>query len=185
MSETGLEGVADPSELLVGDRRPGVPGSVIFPALHGSRTVLIEIQALVVTSRIARRVAIGIESRRLSLVLGVLSKRVGLDFTEQDVFVAVAGGAVTDEPAADLAIALALASAVKDIPLPGDAVAIGELGLAGEVRNVPALGRRLGEARRLGLDAAFVPTTSTSHSTRVVEVGDVRGAVERALPTRA
>lgn len=186
MSESGLEGVPDPSQLLIGDRRPGVPGSVIFPAMNGSRPMLMEIQALVVdNSRLARRVAIGIEGRRLALILGVLGKRNGRDFTEKDVFVAAAGGATTNEPAADLAIALAIASAAEGIPLPTDAVAIGELGLAGELRAVPSLDRRLNEAARLGLGCAFVPRSAkTIKATNIVHVDDVNNAMDLALRPR-
>lgn len=184
MSETGLTGVPDPSQLLIGDRRQGVPGSIVFPAMQGSRPMLMEIQALVVPSKLGRRVAIGIEARRVALVIGVLGKRRGLDFSEKDVFVAAAGGAVTNEPAADLAIALALTSAHDDIALP-DAVAVGELGLAGEVRTVPSLSRRLKEAARLGISAAFVPLGSSPKATaRVVEVEDVATAIERAFTAR-
>lgn len=187
MSGRGLQGVPDPSELLIGDRRSGVSGSVIFPAMNGSRPMLIEIQALVVdNSKLARRVAIGIESRRLALILGVLGKRTQRDFAERDVFVAAAGGAVTSEPAADLAIAMAIASAADDVPLPDDAVAVGEIGLAGELRSVPSLERRLSEAARLGLGAAFVPKPSkTLTGANVVCVEDVHGAIKRALASRA
>lgn len=187
MSGLGLEGVPDPSELLIGDRRPGVPGSVIFPAMHGSRPMLMEIQALVVdNSRLARRVPIGVDARRLALILGVLGKRTGRNFSEKDVFVAVAGGAVTNEPAADLAIALAVASAEDGVPLPDDSIAIGELGLAGEVRAVPALERRLSEAARLGLGRAFVPERGdVKAGPSIVPVDDVSVAVRRALGTRA
>ena len=187
MSEGGLEGVADPSELLIGDRRPGVSGSVIFPAMNGSRPMLIEIQALVVdNSKLARRVAIGIEARRLALILGVLGKRGQWNFAEKDVFVAAAGGAVTSEPAADLAIALAIVSAAQDAPLPSDAVAIGELGLAGELRNVPSIERRLSEAARLGLGEAFVPKRSKiAQGASVVRVEDVTAAIDSAFTPRA
>ena len=184
MSEAGLSGVPDPSELLIGDRRRGVPGSIVFPAMQGSRPMLMEVQALVVPSKLARRVAIGIDARRLALILGVLSKRRSMDFSEKDVFVAAAGGAVTNEPAADLAIALALTSAHDDKPLP-EAVAVGEVGLAGEVRSVPSLSRRLKEAARLGLGTAFVPTKSSQDRTaHVIEVDDVATAIERAFTAR-
>ncbi len=187
MCERGLEGVADPSELLIGDRRSGVSGTVVFPAINGSRPILIEVQALVVNdSKLARRVAIGIDSRRLALILGVLGKRAGIDFSNKDVFVAAAGGAVANEPAADLAIALAVASATRDQPLPEDAVAIGEVGLAGELRSVPALGRRLNEAARLGLGVAFVPRRSnTASSVNVAPFEDVGSAIDAAFASRA
>lgn len=185
MSESGLEEVADPSELLVGERRTGISGSVVFPALHGSRPVLIEIQALVVDSKLGRRVAIGIEPRRLSLVLGVLSKRMGMDFMDKDVFVAAAGGAAANEPAADLAIALALASAITNVPFPAEGIAVGELGLAGEVRTAPGLVRRLGEAGRLGFKTAFVPPRApASRAPRSIAVDDVVVAIDNALHAR-
>lgn len=187
MSERGLEGVPDPSQLLIGDRRTGVPGSIIFPGMNGSRPMLMEIQALVVDdSKLARRVAIGIEPRRLALILGVLGKRRSLTFAEKDVFVAVAGGAVTSEPAADLAVAMAVASAASGTPLLDDAVAIGELGLGGELRNVPSLERRLNEAARLGLGRAFVPQRSPAAAgSDVIRVEDVDVAMERANDLRA
>jgi len=187
MGEKGLEGVPDPSELLIGDRRSGVSGSAIFPAVNGSRPMLTEIQALVVAnSKVARRVAIGIDSRRLALILGVLGKCTDIDLSDKDVFVAAAGGAVANEPAADLAIAMAVASATKDTPLPNDAVAIGELGLAGELRNVPAVQRRLAEAARLGLGLAFVPQRcNAATSSHIVPVEDVGVAIDRAFALRA
>ena len=187
MSGAGLEGVPDPSELLIGDRRPGVPGSVVFAALHGSRPMLVEIQALVVPeSRVGRRVAIGIDSRRLSLILGVLVTRADISFADADIFVAAAGGVVTNEPAADLAIALALASAHRKQPLPSDAVALGELGLTGEIRTVPAVDRRLSEASRLGFGTAYVPRNGmTSRVARTVEVDDLDVAIKRAFALRA
>jgi DNA repair protein RadA/Sms len=130
-------------------------------------------------------VAIGIESRRLALILGVVGKRTGRDFTDKDVFVAAAGGATTNEPAADLAIALAVASSADGIALPTDAVAVGELGLAGELRAVPSPQRRLNEAARLGLGSAFVPrSTSAASGVNVIHVDDVNDAMERALAPR-
>jgi DNA repair protein RadA/Sms len=159
MGGAGLAPVPDPSAMLLADRCTGVAGSVVLPSLEGRRPMLIEVQALVPsgTSPQARRVTSGIDQRRLSLMLGVLAGRAGVSLADRDVFLAAAGGFQVKEPAADLAIALALYSAARDIPIPDDVVAFGELGLGGEVRRVPGLERRLREAARLGFKTALVP----------------------------
>src|SRR5918999_1960099 len=159
MSGRGLTSVPDPSALLLADRAPGVTGSIVFPKLDGSRSVLVEVQALVSGSGLAhpRRVAQGVDPRRLDLLLGVLAERAGLGLNNKDVFVAAAGGLNVREPAADLALCLALFSATLKVALPGDVVALGEVGLGGEVRRVPGIGRRLSEAVSHGFGAAIVP----------------------------
>ena len=159
MGETGLEPVPDPSALLLADRRDGVAGSVVFPSLEGTRPVLVELQALVARADTpqARRVAIGLDARRVALLLGVLDGRAQTSFAQQDVFAAAAGGMAVKEPAADLALCLALHSARHGRPVPDDLVAIGEIGLGGEVRRVPGVARRLAEARRFGFRRALVP----------------------------
>jgi DNA repair protein RadA/Sms len=159
MSSTGLEPVEDPSSVLLADRSVGISGSCVFPGVQGSRSLLIEIQALVSKSDYAppRRVAIGIEQRRMALLLGVMSECLDLKLGDHDVFVSAAGGLAIREPAADVATCLAIHSAKTAWPLPPGAVAIGELGLGGEVRRVPGIERRLVEAHRLGFDAAIVP----------------------------
>ena len=159
MAEGGLEAVTDPSAMLLADRRPGVTGSVVFAALEGTRPVLTEVQAL--TARCdgnhPQRVAIGLDARRLALLLGVLEERAKIKLGSKDVFTAAAGGLAIKEPAVDLALALALASAWLDKPLARGVVAVGEVGLAGEVRRVPGLKRRLLEAARLGFTVAVCP----------------------------
>jgi DNA repair protein RadA/Sms len=159
MNGHGLVAVADPSSLLLSDRRPGVAGSIVFPCLEGSRPVLVEVQALVTKSDLshARRVAIGLDSRRLTLMLGVMSRDASSSFTSKDVFAAAAGGLSVKEPAADLPLCLAALSAERDVPLDPEVVAIGEVGLGGEVRKVPGVERRLAEAARLGFRCALVP----------------------------
>jgi DNA repair protein RadA/Sms len=159
MAEKGLEAVLDPSAMLLADRCRGVAGSVVFPGLEGTRPVLMEAQALVAENKSPqpRRVAHGFDSKRLALLLGVLHQRAGLSFGERDVFVGTAGGLAVREPAADLAFALALASAHADRVVPGDVVVFGEVGLGGEVRRVPGSERRLLEAARLGFRTAIVP----------------------------
>jgi DNA repair protein RadA/Sms len=159
MGERGLEAVDDPSEMLLADRSIGVPGSIVFPGLEGTRPLLVELQALVTSTVFTqpRQVAIGVDGRRVSLLLGVLSERTKLDVLKSDVFVAAAGGIAVKEPAADLALCLALLSARVGMPLPSSMVAVGEVGLAGEVRRVPGIQRRLSEAKRLGFTEALVP----------------------------
>jgi DNA repair protein RadA/Sms len=188
MSARGLEPVGDPSALLLQDRRPGAPGSAVFPSLEGSRPVLVEVQALVDGEKIAqpRRVAIGFDARRLSLLTAVLTARANVDLGGRDVFVAAAGGIALREPAADLAACLALFSAMIDSPLDERAVAVGEVGLSGEVRRVPAIARRLSEARRLGFTSAFVPMSFDEQISglRLIRVPDLTAAFTQARGPR-
>lgn len=159
MDSHGLEVVADPSAMLLADRHEGIAGSVVFPGLEGTRPVLVEIQALVTKSELnqPRRVAIGLDPRRMALILGVLSKDEDLSIGLRDAFVAAAGGLAVREPASDLAVCLALISAAQNAAVHPSTVAIGEVGLGGEVRRVPAIDRRLAEAARLGFTRAIVP----------------------------
>ncbi|MGH2752655.1 MAG: DNA repair protein RadA [Actinomycetota bacterium] len=187
MGERGLEVVGDPSAMLLSDRRPGVSGSVVFCGLEGTRPVLVEIQSLVVKGSPpnVRRVPIGVDAKRLALLAGVLFNRVTLDLSDKDLFVAAAGGFVVREPAADLPVCLALHSAAHNVPVPGDVVAMGEVGLGGEVRRVPGLGRRLTEAARLGFRRALVPpgTKPAVPGLEVIEVTDVASALRATTST--
>lgn len=162
MADDGLRAVPDPSGLFLGDRRAGVPGSVVVPAVEGHRPLLVEIQALVAPSGLAmpRRSAQGLDNGRVSLLIAVLDRRVGLSLAGADVFVSAVGGAKVSEPAADLAVSLALASALTGTALPPDVVACGEVGLGGEVRQVAQTARRLAEAGRLGFRSAVVPASA-------------------------
>lgn len=162
MTDSGLSGVPDPSALFLADRRPGTPGSIVAPVLDGHRPLLVEVQALVAKSAIPtpRRSAQGLDSGRLALVLAVLQQHVGLPFHDQDVHTVVAGGVKTVEPGADLALALALASARHGVAVPDDLVACGEVGLGGELRQVHQTARRLAEAARLGFRRAVVPASA-------------------------
>ncbi|MCU1489785.1 MAG: repair protein RadA, partial [Acidimicrobiaceae bacterium] len=152
MGERGLESVADPSAFLLADRRPGVAGSVVAPVLEGRRPLLVEVQALVARSSLAtpRRAAQGVVPGRLALLLAVLEQRAGCPFAGMDVFASAVGGIRVHEPASDLALGLALASASLGVPLGEDLVACGEVGLGGEVRQVAQTDRRLAEAARRG-----------------------------------
>jgi DNA repair protein RadA/Sms len=160
MNDSGLAAVTDPYKLLLGDRRPGASGSAVLPAMQGQRALLVEVQAL--TSRTApetpsRRSAQGVDGGRLALLLAVLEQRAGVSVMRTDVFASAVGGIRVLEPAADLALALALASAVTDRSLPPDLVVFGEVGLGGEIRQVPHAPRRLAEAARVGFRHALVP----------------------------
>jgi DNA repair protein RadA/Sms len=179
MTEAGMRGVDDPSGLFLADRRTGVPGSAIVTAMEGRRALVAEIQALVSTAGAGgiRRSAHGVDAGRLSLLLAVLDKRAGLHLASFEIFVSVVGGLRLSEPAADLAIVLALASAALGRPLPDGLVAFGEIGLAGEIRQVPHGPRRLAEAARLGFGQALVPASFSGAAdgmvvTKVSDVGE-------------
>jgi DNA repair protein RadA/Sms len=189
MRGDGLAPVGDPSAMFLADRRPGAVGSIVFPGLEGSRPVLTEIQALVCPSSLARRVATGVDSRRLSLLLGVLGESAGLSLGTHDVFVAAAGGITVREPAADLAVCLALLSCWNKSPLDARTVAVGEVGLSGEVRRVPGVDRRLAEAARLGFASAITPrgVEAAPPGMTLLEVHDLvaaQAAARRAVGRR-
>ena len=158
MTERGLEAVANPSELFLGDRHAVASGSAVTALLEGTRPVLIEVQALATKAGFGtpQRVSTGFDSRRLALLLAVLEKRAGLSFGQLDVFLNVVGGVRMQEPAGDLAVAAALASSVYDRATPSDAVFIGELGLGGEIRPVSQVERRIAEAKNMGMGRVFV-----------------------------
>ena len=159
MRETGLHEVPNPSEIFLSERGYGVSGSTVVCSLEGTRPVLVEIQALVTPSSYGtpQRTATGFDYQRLQMLLAVLEKRVGLAFSDYDVFVNVAGGVKLDEPAVDLGVAVACASSFRDVPTDTNAVLIGEVGLGGEIRTVSQLPPRLKEAQKLGFDRAVVP----------------------------
>src|SRR6476646_4598449 len=158
MSQTGLEPVANPSELFMGDRALGASGSAVTALLEGSRPLLVEIQGLAAKAGFGtpQRVATGFDGRRLALLLAVLDKRAGLSFAQLDVFLNVVGGLRLQEPGGDLAVAPALASSVFDKPLPSDAIFIGEVGLGGEVRTVSQAERRIAEAANMGMQRIYL-----------------------------
>jgi DNA repair protein RadA/Sms len=162
MTDGGLVGVPDPSGLFLTDRHTGITGSVVVPTLEGHRPLLVEVQALVTPTYLPtpRRSAIGLDQRRLVLLLAVLDRRTDLTFANADVHASVVGGVRLVEPGADLAVALALASARTGVPVPDDVVACGEVGLGGELRQVGATPRRLAEAARLGFRRAVVPASA-------------------------
>ena len=158
MTEKGLEEVKDPSALLLSNRPAHAPGSVLTCLMEGSRPVLIEIQALVTPAAYGSpsRRATGVDTNRLNLILAVLGRRAAIGFGDQDVFVNVVGGMSATDPSIDFAIALALVSAKLDKPFSHDALAIGEIGLTGELRPVQNTSGRVKEAHRLGLTTIYL-----------------------------
>jgi len=158
MKDKGLVEVTNPSALFLAERSVSAPGSVVVPTMEGTRPILVELQALVSTSGLAmpRRQALGIDPARLSLLAAVLEKKVGLKLFDRDIFVNVAGGVKVVEPAADLGLVAAVASSYSEQPVDYDAVFIGEIGLAGEVRGVSRLEIRLKEAAKLGFKRAVL-----------------------------
>src|SRR5690349_20498176 len=179
MSQTGLEPVANPSELFLGDRASHASGSAVTALLEGTRPVLIEVQALVTKAGFGtpQRVTTGYDGRRLALLLAVLDKRAGLSFATLDVFLNVVGGVRLQEPGGDLAVAAALASTVYERALPADAVFIGEVGLGGEVRPVSQVERRVAEAANMGMTRVYVAeriVPKRAAATRDVQVIGVR-----------
>jgi DNA repair protein RadA/Sms len=176
MGESGLIGVGSPSAMLLAERREAVSGSAVMPAMEGTRPLLVEIQALVTPSYLPapRRLATGLDASRLLQVIAVLERRAGLSFAGQDVYVSVAGGVRVIEPAIDLPLALALASALKDTRIPLDVASFGELGLTGQIRPVSQPSSRVREALRMGIQRVLGASSESSAATR--EVGMVRVA---------
>ena len=191
LGDTGIVGLPDPSGLFLSQRAEVAPGSCATITIEGRRPMPAEVQALVDASVLAspRRAVSGLDSSRVAMVLAVLSSHAGLRVGDRDVYAATVGGVRLAEPATDLAIALALASASTGAAVPGDVVAVGEVGLSGDVRPVPGVSRRLAEAARLGFKRALVPRESgpltAPAGLSVTTVDDVRMAVSvlRALPS--
>ncbi|CAM3894945.1 DNA repair protein RadA [Alkalicoccus chagannorensis] len=160
MKESGLEEVLNPSEIFLEERSAGAAGSAVVASLEGTRTVLVEIQALISPTSFGnpRRMATGVDQNRISLIMAVLEKRVGMMLQNQDAYVKVAGGVKLDEPSIDLAVTTAIASSFRDASTePGDVI-IGEVGLTGEVRRVSRIEQRVQEAAKLGFTRVIVPS---------------------------
>lgn len=192
MAATGLQEVVDPSDAFLAGRPMDASGSVVFAGVEGSRPVLVEIQALVAPSSFphSRRTAAGLPVSRVDLLLAVLERRVGLAISGHDVYVKVSGGLRVDEPAADLGIALALASALTERPSHARLVTFGEVGLAGEVRAVQRSDDRLREAARLGFTHGVMPSAAgpsaqqPGNGMTVTAAKTVREAIDAALKPR-
>jgi DNA repair protein RadA/Sms len=189
MGELGLAEVADPARAFLVEHERPAPGSVVAPTLEGSRPILVEVQALVAPTAYGtpRRTASGVDPNRLALLVAVLGRRAGIGLASHDVYANLAGGLTVDEPGLDLPLAIALASSLRDLPVRPGTVAIGEVGLLGELRAVSGLERRLREAARLGFTRAVVPPAARSAAApavpglEVVCVATLGAALEAVL----
>ena len=186
METGGLSEVSNPSSLFLTSREENVTGTVVFPALEGTRPVLVEVQALTVrlaSGATPRRAVVGWDSGRLAMILAVLEARCGLSFSSAEVYLNIAGGYRVQDPAADLAVAAALVSALSEQPVPVDAVAFGEIALSGEVRPVAHGALRLREAAKLGFGRALVPVKQGSEGAalEVASFGNLAGFVAHML----
>ena len=162
MTEKGLKGVSNPSALFLSQHDNPVPGACVMVTQEGTRPLLVEIQALVDTSHLpnARRLSVGLEQNRLAMLLAVLHRHAGIAAFDQDVFINAVGGVKITEPAADLAVLLAIHSSMRSRPLPRGLVVFGEVGLAGEIRPAPRGQERLREAAKLGFSLALIPKSN-------------------------
>ncbi len=188
MADAGLREVRNPSEAFLEERDGSASGSTVAVTVEGTRPILVEVQALTTSTAFGmpRRSANGFDTNRLQLLVAVLQKRVGLPLGAQDIYANVVGGLRITEPAADLPLALAVASSFKDRRVEPRTVAIGEIGLSGELRSVGQLERRLLEAKRLGFERAIIPTSTprqdaTKSGLAIARVGSVGEAIEAAL----
>ena len=186
MAGDGLEEVQNPSMLFLSGREQPMAGSAVFPAIEGTRPVLVEIQALIVrlqSGATPRRAVVGWDSGRLAMLLAVLESRCGLSFSSAEVYLNVAGGYRLSDPAADMAVAAALVSALADKPLPDRSVWLGEISLAGEVRPVAHGGVRLREAAKLGFDKGFGPSDAKTGPSdlRFEGLGQLANLVDRVM----
>lgn len=188
MADNGLVEVPNPSEALLQGRPKGAPGTCVACPMEGTRPVLAEVQALTARSSLSvpRRTADGFDYNRAVLLLAVLEKRGGMNLSGMDVYINVIGGLRLDEPAADLPVALAIASSFRDQPIADNVAAIGEIGLTGEIRSVSELHKRLNEVSRLGFTACIVPRRGTDHmeapeGLTLYRVQNLREAIEIVL----
>ncbi len=187
MSNTGLREVKNPSEFMLEGRPECTPGSVVSCSIEGTRPILVEIQALVARSFLGnpRRSATGIDYNRMNLLIAVLEKRLGFNMSECDAYVNIVGGMKINETALDLAVIIAIASVYSDFAIEPDVIAIGEVGLAGEVRSTSFMLSRVKEAKKLGFKTAMVPASSVPSlkeikGIRLIGVSNVREAIEIA-----
>ncbi|MDH3252032.1 MAG: DNA repair protein RadA, partial [Ignavibacteria bacterium] len=188
MHDHGLREVANPSEVFLAERKGGSSGSTVVASVEGSRPLLLEVQALVAPTSygIPQRTTTGFDSQRLQMILAVLEKRVGLHVGQYDVFVNIAGGVKVSEPAIDLGMALSIVSSLRDAPVRADAVAVGEIGLGGEIRSVSQIERRISEARKLGFRHIVLPrnnrmTSPGGNGLMITPVDGIEEAIEALI----
>jgi len=185
MAGSGLKEVPNPSQIFLEERRKGLIGSVIIPTIEGSRAILVEVQALVTDTAFSTpsRRCTGIDSNRLALLLAVLEKRMGYPLYQCDVFVSIAGGVKTVEPAVDLGILIAIASSLRNKQVDPDAIVVGEVGLGGEIRSVPRIESRLKEATHMGFTRGIIPNRNARSLTDSPQNLTIQGVelVEEAI----
>jgi DNA repair protein RadA/Sms len=188
MQDRGLKDVLNPSEVFLAERRSGSPGSAVVAGMEGTRPLLLEVQALVAPTSygVPQRSTTGFDPKRLQMILAVLERRAGIRVGQYDVFVNVAGGVRIDEPAADLGMAVAIASSLKDQPVDPAAVVIGEVGLGGEIRSIHQIDKRLSEAGTLGFKRVVLPRTNRRgarppDSLELIEVETIDQAIDALL----
>jgi DNA repair protein RadA/Sms len=165
MRENGLCEVSNPSSVFLSERPRLVPGSVVTASIEGSRPILLEIQGLVARSNFGtpRRTVLGVDYNRVSLLVAIMEKKLGLHLANEDIFVNVAGGVKVDEPAVDLGIVSVIASSFLDKPVKGRTVVLGEIGLTGEVRTISRVEQRVGEAAKMGFTRCLLPGNNLKH----------------------
>jgi DNA repair protein RadA/Sms len=188
MHEEGLREVQNPSELFLSERRYGASGSTVVASIEGTRPILIEVQALVTPTSygVPQRNTTGFDIRRLSLLLAVLEKRVGLHLGTQDVFVNIAGVIKIEEPAVDLGNAASITSSLRDVPVDSTTVAVGEIGLGGEIRTIGNIDKRVQEAAKLGFKRIVIPSNNlkglkTNGDIELVGVDHIQKAIQELL----
>jgi DNA repair protein RadA/Sms len=188
MREEGLREVKNPSEVFLSERHYGISGSTVVASIEGSRPILVEVQALVTATNygLPQRNSTGFDFRRLALLLAVLEKRMGMNLGQQDVFVNIAGGLKIDEPAVDLGIAVSIASSLRDVPVDSSSIAIGEIGLGGEIRTISQVERRVQEAAKLGFKKIVVPQNNlkglkTNGEIEVIGVDRIEKAIKELI----
>ncbi len=185
MAKDGMREVANPSKILLSEREDAASGTVIFPTMEGTRPLLVEIQALTSITNFGypKRTASGMDLNRLQLLIAVLTKRANINLTNQDVFINIVGGLSIKEPAMDLAVALSVTSAYKNKPFKKDMAVFGEIGLAGEVRNVDNIEARIKEVAKLGFKSVIIPKHAriTSSKINIIKAANIKEAIAKAL----
>jgi DNA repair protein RadA/Sms len=188
MHEDGLKEVENPSQVFLAEREYGASGSVVTSIIEGTRPILVEVQALVTPSGygMAQRVTTGFDSRRLSILLAVIEKRLNFKLSQQNVFLNIAGGVEIDEPAADLAVCCAIISSIKDIPADSLTCVVGEVGLGGEIRSISNLEKRIQEAQKLGFNKIITPNQKVNLNLnelkiKVIQIKTLKEAIKEVL----
>ena len=189
MTDMGLKEVLNPSEVFLSQRNYGASGCVISASIEGTRPILIEVQALVTSSNfgIPQRTSMGFDYKKLSIIIAVIEKKLGVILSKSDIFINIAGGIKIDEPAIDLAVAMSIYSSFRDIPVDSETVVLGEIGLSGEIRTISYIDRRITEAAKLGFKRIIIPKgnmknlNTKKYKAEVTGVEKIREAIEKLV----